>query len=71
MCSVNQCDTFPISLTCYLYHPLMNYIISSGLCGTYDGDFSNDRRYPDGRLDTSRASEPNEYIKSWRYVVIV
>ncbi len=46
----------------------MNCVISSGLCGTYDGDSSNDRRYPDGRLDTSRASEPNEYIKSWRFV---
>ncbi len=45
---------------------LQDTYICSGLCGTYDGDNSNDLRYPDGRLDTSGASEPNDYLLSWK-----
>ena len=44
--------------------------LSLGLCGTYDGDISNELQKPDLTLDLTVVIEerPDDFITSWRYV---
>ena len=39
---------------------------TEGLCGTFDGDVTNEFTKSDGSVDTSNGLRPDNFIASWR-----
>lgn len=65
-------DLFGASENHYNRYFVNSYI--TGLCGTFDGDSSNDLMMPDGTIFVPVVGEerfPNEFSLSWRYCGLV
>ena len=45
-------------------------VLITGLCGTWDGDITNELTKMDGVLDSETGRRPNVFIETWRWVSI-